>query len=82
MGVVAVVSETLKIILRAPRILVSVLAFPEHGRLLARFIALHRPLARPGKSFVLNVCSLFGCLRRRELRRGRPVCRDNRQNNP
>src|ERR1700722_139017 len=54
MRVIHVVSQVLKVILFSPWILVSILALPVHGRLLSDFVALDRPLSRPGKSFALD----------------------------
>jgi hypothetical protein len=63
MGIVALVSQILEVILLAPRIFVSILAFPVNRRFLPRFVALDRPFSGPGESFALDVVAFFGRLR-------------------
>src|SRR3954451_18825771 len=68
MRVIAFIRQTLEIRLLAPRILVSILAVPMHGRLLPRFVTFHCPLSGPRESFAFDVAALLHCFRRSERR--------------
>src|SRR5260370_6755435 len=79
MRVIAFIGETFKIILRAPRILIPIFALPVHDSFLARLVAFHGPLARPGEAFALDVAAFFHWLRRRKLWRRLSMYRHNRK---
>src|SRR6516225_3389412 len=82
MRIVPVICETLKIILRTPRVRVSILSLPMDRRFLVCLVSLDSPFPRPWEPFAPDVAAFFDELRRRKLRSGRAVNRHHWQNNP
>src|SRR5579863_6156994 len=78
-SVVDVVGQVLEIVFFPPGIFVSILALPAYGSFLARFVALHGPLARPREAFALDVGAFLGRLWRRECGRESAVQGNDRE---
>src|SRR6266853_2813128 len=67
-GIVGIISQILIVILRPPGVFISILALPMHCGFLPCLIALDCPFARPRKTFILDIGSLFRTLGWRKCR--------------
>src|SRR5690242_3414575 len=63
MSIVRVIDQTLVVDFFSPGIVGFCLALPVHPGFLVSFVALQRPLARPGIADTLDVLALLGRLR-------------------